>query len=186
MPRRIRTLIKAGADANARPRGIDPPLHLAALHNNAAAIRVLAAAKADVNATVGTGNTAALHLAAGAGGADAVHALIETGGEVDLKGPFGSTPLHDAATHNNAAAIRVLAAAKANVNAKEDKLYATPLHVAAQWCHVEAIRALIEAKADVDARSKIDATPLSLAIGAGCFEGVAILQGEITKDSDQN
>ena len=175
----IRALIEAGAEVNARPNTIDPPLHFAALHDNAEAIRALVEAGAEVNAKVGRG-TAALHLASGAGGADAALALIEAGNgttNVNVKGPSDSTPLHDAATHNNAAAIRVLADAGGDVDARENGCNAAPLHWAAQWCHVEAVRALIEAGAEVNARSSLGATPLGIAIGVGWPEGVFTLRG---------
>ena len=64
----------------------------------------------------------------------------------------GQTALMWAAAENNAAAIRVLVAAGADIHAKSTSGTFTPLLFAVRGGHVDATRALLDAGADVNER----------------------------------
>lgn len=91
-------------------------LHLAARHSDAATVRALLAdarCVAGVNVRDGTGWTP-LHLAARAGRADVVRALVEKGAEVDAQDGRGGTPLHRALCHGQGDAAAALIGSGAN------------------------------------------------------------------------
>ncbi|MGH7653178.1 MAG: ankyrin repeat domain-containing protein [Gemmatimonadaceae bacterium] len=118
-------LLKAHASVKAVTREANyTPLHIASRDGNAAVVRALLTAGADVHALTNSGATA-LHLAAGSGSADAVLALIEKGADVNAKeSAHGQTPLVFAAEYNRADAIRVLLkhGADASIYTAEDNL----------------------------------------------------------------
>lgn len=80
----------------------------------------------------------------------------------DARGGLGMMPIHLAATNSNPGALKVLIAAGANVNAKDDD-GRTPLHMAAYSNRIENAKLLLEAGADVEAKTAAGRTPLSLA-----------------------
>ena len=151
----IKTLIKDGADVNARGRigkdGKDmqwTPLHEAAFENHQLAVKALIEAGADVNAKSNHQLTP-LHLAAHKGDV-IVSILIKTGADIHAKAAGGYTPLHVAALVN-AKAVTVLIQHGANVNAR-NKNDETPLFGA----DTSAVTALVEAGADINARGGVD------------------------------
>jgi len=79
--------------------------------------------------------------------------LIKAGADAKQKGPAGETMLMLAARNGNPDAIKTLAAAGADVNAKEPIRGTTALMWAAEQRHPEAVKALLEAKADFSAKS---------------------------------
>jgi ankyrin repeat protein len=111
-------LVKAHANLKATTRiGSYTPLQIASKGGNAAVVRALINAGADVNAVTTSGATA-LHLAAASGNADAVTALIEKGANVNAKeSEWGQTPLVFAAEYDRADVIRVLLKHGADANA---------------------------------------------------------------------
>ena len=82
---------------------------------------------------------------------------------------MGTTPLHQAAGKNDAAAIKKLLAQGAEIDAR-DADGATALLVATHANQVEAARALIDAGANVNAKDNIDDSPYLYAGARGHLE----------------
>jgi hypothetical protein len=92
-----------------------------------------------------------LHLAAAAGSAGLIRALIAAGQDPCARSHAGSLPLHTAARRGNTAALGALLAAGAPIDAQND-YGKTPLHYAAEEGHLDAVRSLLEAGARSDLR----------------------------------
>jgi len=88
-----------------------------------------------------------------------LQALIQSSG-VKQKDARGTTPLHHAAAYGSAEAVRILLAAGADPNARND-FEATPLMWAA--AEPEKVRLLVNQGADVNAKSKMGRTALWIA-----------------------
>lgn len=91
----IRTLVKAGAEADAEDRDGDRAAHHAAFGDEPAALRALAAAAADLNARNRRRQTP-LHIAVNKGHLGVVRTLLQLGVHPSLQDSEGDTPLHDA------------------------------------------------------------------------------------------
>jgi ankyrin repeat protein len=89
----------------------------------------------------------------------ALHTLIKSGG-VNDKDKRGTTPLHYAAAYGSTESVRVLLAAGADVNARND-FEATPLMWSA--AEPEKVRLLVAKGADVNAKSKMGRTAIWIA-----------------------
>jgi ankyrin repeat protein len=70
--------------------------------------------------TFGSGKDALLHLAARMNQAEDVRDLVRLGGQIDLAGDRGFTPLHYAAAAGHAAVVQALLDLGANLDAKND------------------------------------------------------------------
>mgnify|MGYP002780157627 CR=1 FL=1 len=140
-----------------------PPIVAAAQQGDAAAVRRLLTAKADVNAAAGDGMTA-LHWAAFHGDVTLVQALVRAKGSLSATTRLGAnTPLHVAARHGHGAVVAALLAAGADARAMTSA-GGTALHLAAAAGDTVAVRALVRAKADVNAReTEWGQTPLMFA-----------------------
>ena len=100
--------------------------------------------------------------------------------DVFASDPLGWTPLHVAATRGDAAAIAVLVAAGAPLEARAEHGY-TPLHEAAEGGHLDAVRALLAAGADRDALNGDGLTPAALARKFGEHEIAAAIAAAAPK-----
>jgi ankyrin repeat protein len=107
----------------------------------------------------------ALHFAVGMNYRNIVGALLNAGGQVDIRnkseytGDVGETALHCAAFWGRYEIARLLIDAGADVNALTDR-QSTPLHDAARLRNVKIARFLLEKGAKPDARDKDNKTPL--------------------------
>jgi ankyrin repeat protein len=104
-------LLAAGAAVEARTRvGGYTPLHLASRSGHGSIANALLDAGADPGVTTTGSGVTPLHLAAAAfDGADAVSALLRSGGKVDaLESSSGQTPLMFAAVYGRAEVVAVL------------------------------------------------------------------------------
>ncbi len=131
-----KTLIKTGAEVNARVKTIWLPLYSAVARGYTELAKMLIEAGADVNAKTKSGWTA-LHLTAWKGHPETVKLLLAAGAEVNAKAKDGWTPLHWATRRGKTETVKLLLAAGAEVNAK-DKDGNTPLDFA-----VEEMRQLL-------------------------------------------
>jgi ankyrin repeat protein len=77
------------------------------------------------------------------------------------------TALHWAASHGDAAEIRLLVGAGAKVEAKTRNGAYTPMHFAARNGHAAAVRALIKANGNASAMTSTGAFPIHFAAGIG-------------------
>ena len=123
-PEKVRQLIQAGADVNAKNKdGWTPLMIAAALNSNPEVLKVLLEAGADVNAQKEDGVTP-LMVAAIKNTPEVLKVLIEAGADVNAKDTDGLTPLMLAAQHNpNPKALTALLEAGADAKTKnnEDK-----------------------------------------------------------------
>ena len=163
---KIRQLLDAGADVNARNQRYETPLHRAASRGRAKIISVLIKQGADVNAKNSGGDTP-LRSAINVRGehVNAVNALIAAGADVRARNNAGHAVfLHRAAYLGHAKIARQLIAAGAVVNARDGRGN-TPLHLAARGKPtIAALETLIAANANVNVKSKDGRTPLHMAV----------------------
>ncbi|RWA06832.1 hypothetical protein EKO27_g8273, partial [Xylaria grammica] len=126
-------------------------LHAIAAFNLIDIARDFLAESVDVNARAGWDGTP-LDIAASAGQAQMVHALLQAGAEVTPKGRHHyRTPLHAASEDGHESVVRLFVEAGADCNKSygyfDEKL---PLQLAAEFGHVDVARVLIERGAKVN------------------------------------
>jgi ankyrin repeat protein len=153
----------------------EPDILTAVTQHDAAAVQKLVKAGADVNAARGDGLTG-LHAAAMAGDETIAQTLIVAGANVGAATVLiGSTPLHLAAKHGQAAVIRLLVKSGGDPN-RRDTLGVTPLMLAAASGNADAVTALVDAGADANAKeSARGETALMFAAADGRTDAVETL-----------
>ena len=176
----VKKLIAEGANVNMRKADDgSTPLHVAVFVCNIEIVKVLLAAKADVNAKDDKGQTpvflTTLPMEALKPIYDFMGALTQKRFDLvriakdrvevaKILGGGGNTPgvagLHDAVFGEDLAAVKKLIAGGANVNEIKPDDGSTPLHTAVFMCNIEIVQALIAAKADVNAKNKKGETPI--------------------------
>lgn len=170
-PGRLKLLLAAGADPNAR-QNQNSALFMAAYEGHTDCLNALLAAGADVNARNFDTQTA-LFKAAQKGHPSCVNALLEAGADVNAKDPDGCQALHVA---KSPAIIKALLRHGADINARTDDSIGTPLHIAVRHGRCDCVRTLIEAGANVNARSNIlGETPLHVAVSKNRLDCARIL-----------
>ena len=127
-----------------------------------------------------------LFRAAKAGDTPAIKALLAHGADPDLPQLWGITPLMAAANFGSNEidtrgrfktqaeaneAIKLLAAAGANVNAHDDRQGGTALHAAALWGWDDVVKTLVSLKGDLNAKDKKGMTPYDAAMGRAGGQG---------------
>ena len=124
------SLLKQGADANAKNKDDLTPLHYTVVNNarEVEVAEVLLRHGADVNAKTKTGYTL-LHLAAGANAREVAEVLLRYGADVNAKANNGLTPLHTVGVKDAHEVAEVLLRHGADINAKT-KGGLTPLYIA--------------------------------------------------------
>ena len=139
-----------------------PPLVDAARDGDTAAVRVLLAQGAGVDAAEGDG-TRALHWASYRDDIETVGLLLDAGADVDVTNDLGATPLWTAGQNGSAAMVRRLLVAGADPNLA---LLAgeTPLMVAARSGAPDVVELLLTHGAEVDARGARGQTALMWAV----------------------
>ena len=117
---KVKSLIEAGADINARDKGGGTPLFSAVFADHDDVARFLIAQGADVNAKDKNDMTP-LHDACRRGRKDGVELLISKGADVNAKDSEGSTPLHLVFFSGRMDVAELLIAKGADINAKDNK-----------------------------------------------------------------
>ena len=125
-------------------------LDAASSGDHAAAMRLVGAKPANVNATGGDGSTAIMYAAAN-GDLDLVRALIKAGANVKLANQFGTSAITEAAIIGSAPIIDALLKAGADPNFRTPD-GETPLMAAARSGKVDAAKTLLDAGADINAK----------------------------------
>ncbi|MCY4647834.1 MAG: ankyrin repeat domain-containing protein [Gammaproteobacteria bacterium] len=149
-------LIGQGADVNVPQGDGMTALHWAAERADAALVRTLLDAGADVTAVTRIGDYSPLHLAGKAGSGDAVKALLEAGSDPHAVTATGAvTAMHFAAGAGSADAIATLARHGAAVDAREADRGQTPLMFAAANDRMDALQALLALGADLTLRTRV-------------------------------
>ncbi len=143
--------LAAHAAGKVQPDG-STPLHLAAHHDDLAAVKALLAAGADAKATNRYGVTP-LSLACVNGNATIVRALLDAGADANTTLRGDETVLMTAARTGRVEALKALIERGAKVDAA-DRKGQTALMWAAADGHAAAVQALIDAGADI--RKRLD------------------------------
>jgi ankyrin repeat protein len=157
-PTTVRTLLAAGADANARAADGSTPMLYAAHFGDARSVQALLGAKGDPNLTNRYG-VGPMHEAALRADAEQLRILVDAGADVDLALPRGETPLMLASRTSGVDAVRLLIEHGAKVNVVERWQGQTPLMYAAARDRSKVAAALIAAGADVNARTPVNDLP---------------------------
>lgn len=137
------------------------PLLLAADHNHADMVALLARWKADLGATNDLDQNS-LHVAAWQNHLETVHLLLELGIDVNYCDADGNTPLHLAAGEPVPEMIELLATVLP-VDVRNEFTESTPLMIAAESDQVDNLELLIRLGADPAARDMEGKRPLDYA-----------------------
>ena len=118
--------------------GATLPLHRATRNGDLSQVRELLAARVDIDARDGHGNTP-LHVASFHGYTGIVKELISAGASVDIKSAAGFTPIYWASTHGHSEAVEVLVSAGAEMHATDGQ-GETPPNATAGHEHGELVQ----------------------------------------------
>ena len=171
--RQIKSLLDAGASANAEgPDGITP-LMVAAEIGSLDAMKMLIDRRADVNAKNAYGSTALMWSVTDP---KKVRLLLDHGADVNVAARSGRTALIVASFANpSAEVVRMLLAKGANVGVM-DQRKVTPMNAATFGNDTATVRLLLDASADINtADTFIGLTPLINASGNRNLEAVKLL-----------
>ncbi|HEY4365475.1 MAG TPA: ankyrin repeat domain-containing protein [Bryobacteraceae bacterium] len=119
-------------------------------NDHAAAMRLVGAKGANVNAAEPDGTTVVMYAAAN-GDVELVRALVKAGANVKLKNHFGTSAITEASIIGSAPIIDALLKAGADANFKTPN-GETPIMAAARSGKVDAAKALLDAGADINAK----------------------------------
>ena len=168
-------------DARAGPNHVTA-LHFAARNGHVAAVQLLLAAGANVNAANAQGHTA-LHQSAQTGSVAVLKLLLDAGAAVCATSSGGSMPLHTAAQMGAAEYVPLLIAAGADVNAANNR-GRTALHHATMCGQAAVLEQLLRHGAAVDAADSSGRTPLLLACEHSLGNQVAVVQQLLQAGAD--
>lgn len=145
------------------------PIHYAARFGNVQPIKILVAAKADVNAPGGASNETPLHCAAMQGRNKASAILLQLGANVSATDKGLQMPIHHASSKGHIGVIKVLLNAQADLEAV-DTAGQTPMHLAAWKSKQEVVRHFIKLKAEINTEDLRGNKPYDRAMQAGATE----------------
>ena len=148
---KVKSLIEAEANINAKNKDGNTPLHLAAREGHENVVKLLVEAGVDIKAKDKYGNTP-LHFAAREGNENMAKLLVDAKAGVNKKNSIGDTPLHFAAGRGHEDVARFLVEAGADVKAK-DSWGSTPLDAATRNGHGEVAEFLMNAGENVRANN---------------------------------
>jgi ankyrin repeat protein len=143
---------KTAADINRRGVDGSTPLQWAVYEGNAAEVRRLLKAGANVSLANNYGATP-MGLAAEVGNAEIIKLLLEAGADADSPNPDGQTALMEVARTGNVEAAELLVKHGAKIDAKERFGGQTALMWASARRHPQMMQFLISKGADVNAQS---------------------------------
>lgn len=159
----VNSLIRNGANINARDVTGRTPLFWATSRNKLNVVQVLIKEGADMNICAGSDMQSPIYLAVAKGFEDVANTLITNGADVNLRfGPYGLTPLFRALWNDNT--CMVLNLLKHGAKMIKTSTNQTPLHIAASKCAKEICQMLLDHGADVNAIDNKNAAPLHYAL----------------------
>lgn len=161
----VRTLLDAGADANAAQVDGMTALHWAVDRDDSDSAALLIRAGADLDAPNRYG-VPPLSLAATNANEQIVALLLDAGANPNATLRGGETVLMTAARTGSLAAVRALLAKGVDVNAREERDQTALMWAAAEG-HTEIVAALLDAGADLHAKLDSGFTPIFFAAREG-------------------
>jgi len=175
----LRFLLDAKANVNAREaRDNRTPLYTAVNQGQVAAVDLLVAAGADLQAQDRMGQTplhAVCELEAPAEVvSNIVTRLLRAGADKEARDQFRGAPLHAAANAGKLVMVALLLEAGARVNAIGPR-HCTPLQLAVQGGHRDVVEALLRRKPDLEWRNDMGTTALQQAVQLQAKEIVELL-----------
>lgn len=179
--KRVQSLISNGADVNSKNEDGLTPLHVAAVRNRGAVVKLLIDHGADVNTKTEDGQTL-LHHVAREGYVNIFKLLIDSGSDLSARDNAMRTPLNCALRWRKHDVAELLVTRGADVNTK-DVTGITPLHYASSSGDDSIVKLLISKGSDVNAKRTNGETPLHYASRAGHFNAAELL---ITNGADIN
>lgn len=175
----VALLSENGADANARNRRKQTPLHVAVNKGHIGVIKALLRCNCHPSLQDSEGDTP-LHDAISKKRDDLVNLLLDGGADVTVTNNNGFSSLHHASLRGNIGALRAMLQhmpAGYSINEpKEDGF--TALHLAALNNHLEVAQALIQHGANCNAQNINQQTPLHLAVERQNIQIVRLLVEE--------
>lgn len=182
----IRSLLKSGANVNARNKEGEPLLFVASKYGHTRIVKLLIGADADVNMRETISGATPLLAASINGHTKAVKMLLDADADVNISdipsgvgykkysviseephfeilrllGVGGATPLWWASMHGRIEITKLLLEANADVNIPDKTNGVSPIYVAASDGHTHIVRLLIESNANVDVAARNGGTPL--------------------------
>ena len=166
---KVQTLIKFGANVNARQYGLTALMRAAYNNTNPEVVKFLIDAGADVNARVDNAQArgkTALMLSTYSSNPQVVKVLIDAGSDINAQDSIGMTALMHAVTVEAAAEVtKLLINAGADVNLKDENGDTALIYASrALGANSDVIDLLLGAGADVNARDKNGNTALMYAV----------------------
>lgn len=150
----VRTLLKQGADPDARGQFDTSAIHWLVRYDEVEAVRELLENGADPNLGSGYGVTP-LSMAASNGGAALVRLLLEAGADANAKGKSGESMLMTAAGAGVLGSVQALVEHGARVDERDSNFGQTPMMVAARAGYAEIVNYLLEQGADPNAATLV-------------------------------
>jgi len=173
----LKILLDAGADINARDRGLfsqgADALYLASVSGHSDVVRELLSKGAKVDSTEDNGWTS-LIKAAQLGNVAVARVLLDFKADVNIRAKDGTTPILVAAQQGHTEIVKMLLEQGANVDTLTNDR-STPLMQAAQQGHFDVVKLLLINGAKVNARRDDNVSALYLASYNGHTEIAGIL-----------
>jgi hypothetical protein len=171
---KVRALLAAGADVNAKDKDGNTPLLEATLNFHGDIVDMLLSSGANVNAKGEDGDTVLLY-AAGHGDIELVESLLRRNAKVNVQNVNGDCALIRAASNGHVEVVKALLLRGANVDEKDSEGW-TALMWAVANGHVETVRLLLANGADPAAKNNEGQSALELAKGPLAAKAAKLLR----------
>ena len=169
----IQSLLKAGADVNARPLCGTPSLTCAVKQGDSALVQMLLEKGPDLEATAPAGPTA-LYEAVTRGESEQVALLLGSGANANAKPPGAEPALYRAASRGRLDLVKLLLDGGADVDGTPPG-GTTAFYIAAEKDDLALMRLLLKGKANVEEKPPGGASALHRAVTSGNREVVKLL-----------